>query len=106
MPLQVVKFVFNIVPHRTSASFPRPWVGCQCAVWRGRVDFGLLGLACVVHLAAAESPDTSRPLGQGFERSRQRTRPLRLYRRSRRAGCEPTTSTVIMTAESTAIEYM
>eukprot|EP01048_Picozoa_sp_COSAG05_P001009 COSAG05_NODE_32_length_28165_cov_450.666714_8_plen_148_part_00 len=29
------------------------------------MDFGLLGLACAVHLAAAESPDTSRLLGQG-----------------------------------------
>ena len=35
------------------------------------MDFGLLGLACAVHLAAAESPDTSRLLGQGLDRSRQ-----------------------------------
>ena len=44
---------------------------CRAAVWQGRADLWLLELACVVHLAVAVVVRTSRPLGQGFERSRQ-----------------------------------
>ena len=44
---------------------------CRAAVWQGRADLWLLEVACVVHLAVAVVVRTSRPLGQGFERSRQ-----------------------------------
>ena len=43
----------------------------RAAVWRGRADLWLLEVACLVHLAVAVVVRTSRPLGQGFERSRQ-----------------------------------